>query len=302
VLPGHVIKGDQRAGHIVSIQADPADPRPGQVPPATALQADAAGFGGTPSANGASSLSVVDLTLSFGPRAILSNLQLKVAEGRVTALLGPTGSGKTTLLRTFNRMNDKVTGYRHQGDVLLDGRSIWHSGIELMSLRRKVGMLFQRPNPFPMSIMDNVVAGVKAAKMAPRNQLRDIAERRLRDVGLFDAVSGRLKDSPFRLSGGQQQLLCLARALAVDPDVLLLDEPTSSLDPMATEAIEELVRTLVPKITVVIVTHNLAQARRVSDSTVFLNKGRLVEHGDTKQLFENPAEEETARYVSGRFG
>jgi phosphate transport system ATP-binding protein len=245
---------------------------------------------------------VVDLTLSFGPRAILSNLQLKVAEGRVTALLGPTGSGKTTLLRTFNRMNDKVTGYRHQGDVLLDGRSIWHSGIELMSLRRKVGMLFQRPNPFPMSIMDNVVAGVKAAKMAPRNQLRDIAERRLRDVGLFDAVSGRLKDSPFRLSGGQQQLLCLARALAVDPDVLLLDEPTSSLDPMATEAIEELVRTLVPKITVVIVTHNLAQARRVSDSTVFLNKGRLVEHGDTKQLFENPAEEETARYVSGRFG
>jgi phosphate transport system ATP-binding protein len=220
----------------------------------------------------------------------------------VTALLGPTGSGKTTLLRTFNRMNDKVTGYRHQGDVLLDGRSIWHSGIELMSLRRKVGMLFQRPNPFPMSIMDNVVAGVKAAKMAPRNQLRDIAERRLRDVGLFDAVSGRLKDSPFRLSGGQQQLLCLARALAVDPDVLLLDEPTSSLDPMATEAIEELVRTLVPKITVVIVTHNLAQARRVSDSTVFLNKGRLVEHGDTKQLFENPAEEETARYVSGRFG
>ncbi|MCW2909994.1 MAG: phosphate transporter ATP-binding protein [Actinomycetia bacterium] len=245
---------------------------------------------------------MVDLTLSFGPRAILSNLQLKVAEGRVTALLGPTGSGKTTLLRTFNRMNDKVTGYRHQGDVLLDGRSIWHSGIELMSLRRKVGMLFQRPNPFPMSIMDNVVAGVKAAKMAPRNQLRDIAERRLRDVGLFDAVSGRLKDSPFRLSGGQQQLLCLARALAVDPDVLLLDEPTSSLDPMATEAIEELVRTLVPKITVVIVTHNLAQARRVSDSTVFLNKGRLVEHGDTKQLFENPAEEETARYVSGRFG
>jgi len=245
---------------------------------------------------------VVDLTLSFGQRAILSNLQLKVAEGRVTALLGPTGSGKTTLLRTFNRMNDKVTGYRHQGDVLLDGRSIWHSGIELMSLRRKVGMLFQRPNPFPMSIMDNVVAGVKAAKMAPRNQLRDIAERRLRDVGLFDAVSGRLKDSPFRLSGGQQQLLCLARALAVDPDVLLLDEPTSSLDPMATEAIEELVRILVPKITVVIVTHNLAQARRVSDSTVFLNKGRLVEHGDTKQLFENPAEEETARYVSGRFG
>jgi phosphate transport system ATP-binding protein len=163
-------------------------------------------------------------------------------------------------------------------------------------------MLFQRPNPFPMSIMDNVVAGVKAHKMAKGNQLKEIAERRLRDVGLWDAVSTRLKDSPFRLSGGQQQLLCLARTLAVDPDVLLLDEPTSSLDPMATESIEALVRTLVPDLTVIIVTHNLAQARRVSDSTVFLNKGRLVEHGETTQIFENPVEEETARYVTGRFG
>jgi phosphate transport system ATP-binding protein len=139
----------------------------------------------------------------------------------------PTGSGKTTLLRTFNRMNDKVTGYRHVNDVLFDDRSIWHPGVELMALRRKVGMLFQRPNPFPMSIMDNVVAGVKAHRMATRGGLREIAQRRLTEVGLWDAVSGRLKDSPFRLSGGQQQLLCLARALAVGPEVLLLDEPTS---------------------------------------------------------------------------
>ncbi len=247
-------------------------------------------------------LSAVDLTLSFGQRAILSDLKLDVRAGQVTALLGPTGSGKTTLLRTFNRMNDKVTGYRHDGDVLLEGHSIWNSGMELMSLRRKVGMLFQRPNPFPMSIMDNVIAGVKAHKLAPRSHLREIAERRLREVGLFDAVSTRLKDSPFRLSGGQQQLLCLARALAIDPDVLLLDEPTSSLDPVATESIEALVRTLVPRLTVVIVTHNLAQARRVADRTVFLNKGRMVEHGETKQLFENPVHEETAHYVTGRFG
>jgi phosphate transport system ATP-binding protein len=280
----------------VSIHADPAGSTSGQGNPAAATDAAPAG------ADTGTALSVVDLTLSFGKTAILSDLMLNVKAGRVTALLGPTGSGKTTLLRTFNRMNDKVTGYRHQGDVLLEGRSIWHSGIELMSLRRRVGMLFQRPNPFPMSIMDNVIAGVRAHKMAPRAQLRDIAEKRLRDVGLWDAVSTRLKDSPFRLSGGQQQLLCLARALAIDPDVLLLDEPTSSLDPVSTESIEALIRALTPDLTVVIVTHNLAQARRVADQTAFLNKGRLVEYGDTAQVFEHPAHEETARYVSGHFG
>lgn len=256
----------------------------------------------TPAASGETVVNCVDLTLSFGQRAVLSDLQIPFGGGQVTAILGPTGSGKSTLLRTINRLNDKVTGYGHKGDVLLDGSSIWGQHVELMALRRKVGMLFQRPNPFPMSIMDNVVSGVKAHKMAKGSQLKEIAERRLREVGLWDAVSARLKDSPFRLSGGQQQLLCLARTLAVDPDVLLLDEPTSSLDPMATESIEALVRTLVPELTVIIVTHNLAQARRVSDSTVFLNKGRLVEHGETTQIFENPVQEETARYVTGRFG
>jgi phosphate transport system ATP-binding protein len=258
--------------------------------------------GGHPPDGGAAALRTVDLTLSFGQRAILSDVTVEVQRGAVTALIGPTGSGKTTLLRTFNRMNDKVTGYRHSGDVLMDGRSIWHPGVELMALRRKVGMLFQRPNPFPMSIMDNVVAGVRAHKMASRAGLRAIAEHRLTEVGLWDAVSTRLKDSPFRLSGGQQQLLCLARALAISPDVLLLDEPTSSLDPLATESIESLIRTLVPDITVVIVTHNLAQAVRVSDRTIFLFQGHMVEHGDTKELFKNPAKQETAHYVSGRFG
>jgi phosphate transport system ATP-binding protein len=242
------------------------------------------------------------LTLSFGPRAILTDINVEVQRGAVTALIGPTGSGKTTLLRTFNRMNDKVSTYGHKGDVLLDGRSIWHSGVELMALRRKVGMLFQRPNPFPMSIMDNVVAGAKAHRLASKAGLREIARQKLTEVGLWSAVSDRLKDSPFRLSGGQQQLLCLARALAISPDVLLLDEPTSSLDPVATESIEALIKTLGPQITVVIVTHNLAQARRVADRTIFLNAGRLVETGDTAQLFEHPVHEETARYVNGRFG
>jgi phosphate transport system ATP-binding protein len=252
--------------------------------------------------DGTAALRAVDLTLSFGQRAILANIGVDVQRGAVTALIGPTGSGKTTLLRTFNRMNDKVIGYRHAGDVLLDGRSIWHPGVDLMSLRRKVGMLFQRPNPFPMSIMDNVVAGVKAHRLASRPGLKAIARERLAEVGLWDAVSDRLKDSPIRLSGGQQQLLCLARALAIGPDVLLLDEPTSSLDPVATESIEALIRTLVPALTVVIVTHNLAQASRVSDRTIFLNNGRMVEHGETRQVFEEPAHDETARYVSGRFG
>ena len=247
-------------------------------------------------------MSAVDLALGFGQRTVLTDVNADLRRGAVTALIGPTGSGKTTLLRTFNRMNDKVTGYRHAGDVILDGRSIWHPGVEVMSLRRRVGMLFQRPNPFPMSIMDNVVAGARAHRLSSRAGLRALAEQRLREVGLWDAVSDRLKDSPFRLSGGQQQLLCLARALAIGPDVLLLDEPTSSLDPVATASIEALIRTLVPALTVVIVTHNLAQARRVADRTIFLNRGRLVEHGTTEQVFEHPAEEETAHYVSGRFG
>jgi phosphate transport system ATP-binding protein len=282
----------------MSIEADPAGPGT----PETGSAARAGSGFATPTAGGSVVLTAVDLTLSFGQRAILSNISVDVQRGAVTALIGPTGSGKTTLLRTFNRMNDKVTGYRHEGDVKLDGRSIWSAGVELMSLRRKVGMLFQRPNPFPMSILENVTAGARAHKLASKTGLKAIAEERLTEVGLWEAVKDRLKDSPFRLSGGQQQLLCLARALAISPDVLLLDEPTSSLDPRATESIEALVRALVPTLTVVIVTHNLAQASRIADQTIFLNRGRLVEHGPTRQVFEHPAQEETAHYVSGRFG
>ena len=277
-----------REDHSVNAPSDGTPPQAGQA--------------GPPVLRGAAALQAINLTLGFGAKVILSNVNVEVRRGAITALIGPTGSGKTTLLRTFNRMNDKVSGYRHSGDVLLDGMSIWRPGLELMALRRKVGMLFQRPNPFPMSIMDNVVAGVKAHRMASKNGLKAIARERLTEVGLWDAVSDRLKDSPFRLSGGQQQLLCLARALAIGPEVLLLDEPTSSLDPLATESIEGLIRNLTPAITVVIVTHNLAQASRVADRTIFLNRGRLVEHGDTRQVFDHPAEEETAHYVSGHFG
>jgi phosphate transport system ATP-binding protein len=284
----------------MSIEA--GSPAPDADLPQTATAARTTSVSATPAAEAATVLSAVNLTLGFGQHTVLADVNVDVRRGAVTALIGPTGSGKSTLLRTFNRMNDKVSGYRHAGDVMLDGRSIFHPNVQLMALRQKVGMLFQRPNPFPMSISENVVAGARAHKVAGKAGLRQITEQRLAEVGLWEAVKDRLKDSPFRLSGGQQQLLCLARALAVKPDVLLLDEPTSSLDPMATESIEALIRQLVPGLTVIIVTHNLAQANRIADETIFLNRGRLVEHGPTQQLFEHPKQEETASYVSGRFG
>ena len=242
------------------------------------------------------------LTLSFGPKTILSDVDISFRRGTITALIGPTGSGKSTFLRTINRMNDKVVGFRRAGDVTFDEQSIWSTHHDVLTLRRRIGMLFQRPNPFPMSIRDNVVAGVKAHRIAKGKQLDVVAEQRLREVGLWDAVKDRLGDSPFRLSGGQQQLLCLARALAVGPEVLLLDEPTSALDPVSTEYIEALLATLVPALTLIIVTHNLAQARRVSHQTMFFYEGALVEHGDTEELFTHPKQADTERYVSGRMG
>jgi phosphate transport system ATP-binding protein len=247
------------------------------------------------------SMRAVNLTLGFGAKTVLDEVSLDFPARTVTALLGPTGSGKTTFLRTLNRMNDKVSGYRYSGDVLLGGLSIFKSQ-DLMEFRRRVGMLFQRPNPFPMSIIDNVVAGVRAHKMVPRKHFKAVAEARLAEVGLWDAVKDRLGDSPFRLSGGQQQLLCLARALAVNPEVLLLDEPTSSLDPTTTEKIEGLIRSLANRLTVVMVTHDLAQAARIGDRTALFFDGRLVEEGPTEQLFLSPKHAETVRYVSGLFG
>ncbi|HXX90136.1 MAG TPA: phosphate ABC transporter ATP-binding protein [Acidimicrobiales bacterium] len=247
-------------------------------------------------------ISVADVSVGFGKKTVLSGLDLSFAPNTITALIGPTGCGKSTLLRSLNRMNDKVRSFWLTGTVDLDGTDMYGDQIDPLIVRRRVGMVFQRPNPFPMSIRDNVVAGVKAHRMAPKHELPEVAERFLREVGLWAAVADRMGDSPFRLSGGQQQLLCLARALAVDPDVLLLDEPTSSLDPVTTEMVEDLLRKLSPNLTMIIVTHNLAQARRVAASTAFLYNGRLVEAGPTQQVFEAPKEPETVSYVSGRIG
>ena len=249
----------------------------------------------------APAMRAVNLTLGFGAKTVLDEVSLEFPAQTVTSLLGPTGSGKTTFLRTLNRMNDKVFGYRCSGDVLLGGCSIFKSQ-DLMEFRRRVGMLFQRPNPFPMSIIDNVVAGVRAHKLVARKDFKSVAQARLTEVGLWDAVKDRLGDSPFRLSGGQQQLLCLARALAVNPEVLLLDEPTSSLDPNTTERIEELIRSLAKRLTVIMVTHDLAQAARIGDRTALFFDGGLIEEGPTEQLFLAPKHEETVRYVSGLFG
>ncbi|HLI14528.1 MAG TPA: phosphate ABC transporter ATP-binding protein [Acidimicrobiales bacterium] len=242
-------------------------------------------------------LSARDVSVGFGPSRVLDGVSLDVAAGAVTALIGPSGSGKTTLLRSFNRMNDRVRGHWRRGSIRFAGVEV--EQLDPTVLRRRVGMVFQRPNPFPMSILDNVVAGVRAHRLARRSELRDLAETCLAEVGLWHHVADRLHDSPFRLSGGQQQLLCLARALAVRPEVLLLDEPTSSLDPRSTEAVEELVRRCTPRLTVVIVTHDLRQARRLSDETVFLAAGRLVEAGSTQRLFARPERPETARYLGG---
>jgi phosphate transport system ATP-binding protein len=243
-----------------------------------------------------------DLSLSFGSKKILNSIDMTFQRGTITALIGPTGSGKSTFLRTLNRMNDKVFGFRREGDVFLDDCSIWDPSQNLLTVRRRVGMLFQRPNPFPMSIKDNVVAGVKAHRIAKGKQLDVIAETRLREVGLWDAVKDRLNDSPYRLSGGQQQLLCLARSLAVGSEVLLLDEPTSALDPVTTESVENLIREMVPALTIIIVTHNLGQARRVSDTTMFFYDGHLVEHGPTEEVFSTPTQSVTERYVNGLMG
>jgi phosphate transport system ATP-binding protein len=244
----------------------------------------------------------IDLCLGFSGRTVLADINVSLKRGSITALIGPTGSGKSTFLRTLNRMNDRVPGFSRTGEILFDDVSLWEQNVDLLTLRRRIGMLFQRPNPFPMSIKDNVVSGVKAHRIAKGKQLDVVCERRLTEVGLWDAVKDRLHDSPFRLSGGQQQLLCLARALAVGPEVLLLDEPTSSLDPVTTEAIEALLKTLTPALTLIVVTHNLGQAMRVSDDTIFFYQGKLTEHGPTDELFNSPKHPDTERYVTGRMG
>ena len=245
---------------------------------------------------------VENLNLYYGENHALKDVNMDIQENAVTAFIGPSGCGKSTFLKTLNRMNDLVDGVRIDGKVLLDGEDIYEPGVDTTILRKKVGMVFQQPNPFPMSIYDNIAYGPRVHGIRDKKRLDQIVEESLRGAAIFDEVKDRLKKSAMGLSGGQQQRICIARALAVQPDVLLMDEPTSALDPISTAKIEELMEDLKKKYTVIVVTHNMQQATRVSDQTAFFLVGEMVEFGDTKQIFSYPQDKRTEDYITGRFG
>lgn len=248
-------------------------------------------------------MSVEKLSIKAGQKELLHSVDAEFRSEKVSAIIGPTGSGKSTLLRALNRLHDDVPGIGVSGGtVRLGERDIYHDVEGVRELRRRVGMVFQRPNPFPQSIIENITIGPKIHRMAPRQRLRDLAIEKLQQVGLFEAVKDRLNSSPFSLSGGQQQLLCIARALSVDPDVILLDEPTSSLDPNTTANIENLIRQLCSEVTVVIVSHNLGQVQRVADHVLFLISGSRVEQSDVDTFFNHPTDPRSAEYISGEVG
>jgi phosphate transport system ATP-binding protein len=242
------------------------------------------------------------LNLWYGDSHTLVDITMAVLRNRVTALIGPSGCGKSTLIRCFNRMNDLVDICRIEGSVFLDGNDIYGPKTDVVDVRKKVGMVFQKPNPFPKSVYENVAYGPRVHGIRDRGELDRIVERSIRDAALWDEVKDRLDDPAPGLSGGQQQRLCIARALAVSPEVILMDEPCSALDPIATAKIENLIQDLKQRYTVVIVTHNMQQAARVSDSTGFMYLGRLIEFGETTQIFEKPRQELTENYITGRFG
>ena len=245
---------------------------------------------------------VRDLNLYYGSNHALKNINMDIPAGAVTAFIGPSGCGKSTFLKTLNRMNDLVEGVRISGEVLLDGEQIYGPNVDPTALRRRVGMVFQQPNPFPMSIYDNVAYGPRVHGIRTKSQLDEIVEESLRGAAIWEEVKDRLKKSALGLSGGQQQRLCIARALAVEPEVLLMDESTSALDPISTSKIEDLAVELKSKYTVIMVTHNMQQAARVSDNTAFFLLGELVEFGRTEQLFSTPEDKRTEDYITGRFG
>ncbi len=249
-----------------------------------------------------SKLSVVDLDLYYGTSQALYNVSLDMRPKAVTAYIGPSGCGKSTLLRCLNRMNDFIPSCRIEGEVLLDGENVYGEGTDCIGLRRRIGMVFQRPNPFPASVWDNLVYGPKLHGIKNRDALREIVEKSLKGAALWDEVADKLHSPALSLSGGQQQRLCIARAIAVAPEVLLMDEPTSALDPLATARIEELVRELKKDYTVIIVTHNMQQAARISDDTAFFLLGELVEFGETRGVFTSPKNQKTEDYITGRFG
>ena len=247
-------------------------------------------------------ISVQDLNLWYGNHQALHYIDMEIPEKSITAFIGPSGCGKSTLLKTLNRMNDLVKGVRITGNVFYLGQDIHAPEVEVSELRRQIGMVFQKPNPFPMSIYDNVAYGPKTHGIRKKAELDDIVERSLRDAAIWDEVKDRLRKNALGLSGGQQQRLCIARALAVEPNVLLMDEPTSALDPISTSKIEELAMELKEKYTIVIVTRNMQQAVRISDQTAFFLLGDLIEYGNTEQLFSQPKEKKTEDYITGRFG
>ena len=245
---------------------------------------------------------VENLNLYYGENHALKDVNMDIQENAVTAFIGPSGCGKSTFLKTLNRMNDLVDGVRIDGKVLLDGEDIYDPAVDTTILRKKVGMVFQQPNPFPMSIYDNIAYGPRVHGIRDKKRLDQIVEESLQGAAIFNEVKDRLKKSAMGLSGGQQQRLCIARALAVQPEVLLMDEPTSALDPISTSKIEELMEDLKKKYTVVVVTHNMQQAVRVSDDTAFFLVGDMVEFGDTKTIFSYPQDKRTEDYITGRFG
>ena len=253
-------------------------------------------------ANEQVAIDVPGLNLYYGDKQALFDVQMSIPKQRVTAFIGPSGCGKSTLLRTFNRMNDLVDGCRVEGEINLDGRNIYRKGEDVAELRRRVGMVFQKPNPFPKSIYENVVYGLRIQGINQKRVLDEAVEWALKSAALWDQVKDRLHDSALGLSGGQQQRLIIARTVAVQPEVLLLDEPCSALDPISTLKVEELIYELKSKYTIVIVTHNMQQAARVSDYTAFMYMGKLIEFGDTDTLFTNPAKKQTEDYITGRYG
>jgi phosphate transport system ATP-binding protein len=258
--------------------------------------------GGIRGTMGSEIFDVRNLNLFYGKNQALKNISMKISERSITAIIGPSGCGKSTFLRCMNRMNDLVPGVRVTGELRFKGKNIYDRDVDVVALRKDIGMVFQKPNPFPMSIYDNVAYGPRIHGTKNKKKLDQIVEQSLKHSALWDELKDRLHESALSISGGQQQRLCIARALAVEPDVILMDEPCSALDPIATAKIEDLMRILKEKYTIVIVTHNMQQAARVSDRTAFFLMGDLIEYNDTKKLFENPSDKRTEDYITGRFG
>lgn len=250
----------------------------------------------------ADAFTVKDMELYYGGFHALKNINLNIASGEITAFIGPSGCGKSTFLKSLNRMNDLVEGCRITGDIRLMGEDIYDRNMDVSVLRRRVGMVFQKPNPFPMSVYDNIAYGPRTHGVRKKAELDEIVEKSLRDAAIWDELKDRLKKSALGLSGGQQQRLCIARALAVKPEVILMDEPTSALDPISTSKIEDLVMDIKKEYTIVMVTHNMQQAVRVSDTTVFFLLGEIIESGATGQMFSMPKDKRTEDYITGRFG